>query len=74
MALPRCSPELGPRQSGDIAWIVAFLASDDAYWLSGEQLYAAGGMRWASYDAAAAHLSASSADPGLRLLPRRCQQ
>jgi len=45
MALPRCSPELGPRQPGDIASIVAFLASDDAYWLSGEQLYAAGGMR-----------------------------
>ncbi|MEI7036205.1 glucose 1-dehydrogenase [Fulvimonas yonginensis] len=32
-------------QPGDIASIVSFLASDDSYWLSGEQLYAAGGMR-----------------------------
>jgi 3-oxoacyl-[acyl-carrier protein] reductase len=32
-------------QPGDIASIVAFLASDDSYWLSGEQLYASGGMR-----------------------------
>ena len=32
-------------QPGDIASIVTFLASDDAYWLSGEQRYAAGGMR-----------------------------
>ncbi|KEZ76151.1 glucose 1-dehydrogenase [Salinisphaera hydrothermalis] len=29
----------------DIASIVAFLASDDSYWLTGENLYAAGGMR-----------------------------
>jgi 3-oxoacyl-[acyl-carrier protein] reductase len=32
-------------QPKDIASIVAFLASDDAYWLTGEELYAAGGMR-----------------------------
>ena len=32
-------------QPGDIASIVTFLASDDSYWLSGEQLYAGGGMR-----------------------------
>ncbi|HET6806367.1 MAG TPA: glucose 1-dehydrogenase [Frateuria sp.] len=32
-------------QPGDIASIVSFLASDDSYWLNGEQLYAAGGMR-----------------------------
>ena len=29
----------------DIASIVAFLASDDSYWLTGEQLLASGGMR-----------------------------
>jgi 3-oxoacyl-[acyl-carrier protein] reductase len=32
-------------QPKDIASIVTFLASDDSYWLNGEQLYAAGGMR-----------------------------
>jgi 3-oxoacyl-[acyl-carrier protein] reductase len=32
-------------QPGDIASIVSFLASDDSYWLTGEQLYAAGGAR-----------------------------
>ncbi|HEX7112964.1 MAG TPA: glucose 1-dehydrogenase [Mizugakiibacter sp.] len=32
-------------QPQDIASIVTFLASDDAYWLNGEQLYAAGGLR-----------------------------
>lgn len=32
-------------QPKDIASIVAFLASDDSYWLTGEELYAAGGMR-----------------------------
>jgi 3-oxoacyl-[acyl-carrier protein] reductase len=32
-------------QPADIASIVAFLASDDSYWLNGEQLYASGGMR-----------------------------
>ena len=32
-------------QPNDIASIVTFLASDDSYWLSGEQLYASGGMR-----------------------------
>lgn len=29
----------------EIASIVAFLASDDSYWLNGEQLFASGGMR-----------------------------
>jgi 3-oxoacyl-[acyl-carrier protein] reductase len=32
-------------QPTDIASIAVFLASDDSYWLTGEQLYAAGGMR-----------------------------
>lgn len=32
-------------QPQDIATIAAFLASDDAAWLSGEKLYASGGMR-----------------------------
>ena len=32
-------------QPQDIASIVAFLASDDSYWLNGEILYAGGGMR-----------------------------
>ncbi len=32
-------------QPNDIASIVTFLASDDSYWLNGEQLYASGGMR-----------------------------
>jgi 3-oxoacyl-[acyl-carrier protein] reductase len=32
-------------QPGDIASIAVFLASDDAGWISGEQLIAAGGMR-----------------------------
>jgi 3-oxoacyl-[acyl-carrier protein] reductase len=32
-------------QPDDIASIAVFLASDDSYWLTGEQLYAAGGMR-----------------------------
>lgn len=32
-------------QPKDIASIVAFLASDDSYWLTGEELYAGGGMR-----------------------------
>jgi 3-oxoacyl-[acyl-carrier protein] reductase len=32
-------------QPKDIASIVAFLASDDSYWLTGEELYAAGGIR-----------------------------
>ncbi|HTV86331.1 MAG TPA: glucose 1-dehydrogenase [Dyella sp.] len=32
-------------QPNDIASIAVFLASDDSYWLTGEQLYAAGGMR-----------------------------
>lgn len=32
-------------QPQDIASIVTFLASDDSYWLTGENLYAAGGMR-----------------------------
>ncbi|HXE66109.1 MAG TPA: glucose 1-dehydrogenase [Rhodanobacteraceae bacterium] len=32
-------------QPQDIASIVTFLASDDSYWLTGEQLYASGGMR-----------------------------
>jgi 3-oxoacyl-[acyl-carrier protein] reductase len=32
-------------QPQDIASIVAFLASDDSYWLNGEILFAAGGMR-----------------------------
>ncbi|WP_049620593.1 glucose 1-dehydrogenase [Frateuria defendens] len=32
-------------QPKDIASIVTFLASDDSYWLTGEQLVAAGGMR-----------------------------
>jgi 3-oxoacyl-[acyl-carrier protein] reductase len=30
---------------GDIATVVTFLASDDAYWVNGESLYASGGMR-----------------------------
>lgn len=32
-------------QPGDIASIAVFLASDDAYWLTGEQLFASGGAR-----------------------------
>jgi 3-oxoacyl-[acyl-carrier protein] reductase len=32
-------------QPGDIASIATFLASDDSSWLTGEQLYASGGMR-----------------------------
>ncbi|MGQ2965902.1 glucose 1-dehydrogenase [Methylophilus sp.] len=32
-------------QPNDIASIAAFLASDDAYWLTGEQLLAGGGLR-----------------------------
>lgn len=32
-------------QPQDIASIVTFLASDDSHWLTGEQLYASGGMR-----------------------------
>ena len=32
-------------QPQDIASIAVFLASDDAYWLTGERLYAGGGMR-----------------------------
>lgn len=32
-------------QPQDIASIVTFLASDDSYWLNGEQLFASGGMR-----------------------------
>jgi 3-oxoacyl-[acyl-carrier protein] reductase len=32
-------------QPQDIATIVTFLASDDSHWLTGEQLYASGGMR-----------------------------
>ena len=32
-------------QPKDIASIVTFLASDDSYWLNGEILFAAGGMR-----------------------------
>lgn len=32
-------------QPQDIASIVTFLASDDSYWLNGEQFYAAGGLR-----------------------------
>ena len=32
-------------QPGDIATIAVFLASDDAGWLTGETLIAAGGMR-----------------------------
>ena len=32
-------------QPNDIASIAVFLASDDAYWLTGEQLFAGGGMR-----------------------------
>ena len=32
-------------QPDDIASIVTFLASNDSYWLTGEQLYAGGGMR-----------------------------
>jgi 3-oxoacyl-[acyl-carrier protein] reductase len=32
-------------QPNDIASIAVFLASDDSYWLTGEQLYASGGMR-----------------------------
>ncbi|WP_114240871.1 glucose 1-dehydrogenase [Dyella sp. C9] len=32
-------------QPDDIASIVSFLASDDSYWLTGELLYAGGGMR-----------------------------
>lgn len=32
-------------QPSDIASIAAFLASDDAYWLTGEQLLAGGGLR-----------------------------
>ena len=32
-------------QPDDIASIAVFLASDDAYWLTGEQLFAGGGMR-----------------------------
>jgi 3-oxoacyl-[acyl-carrier protein] reductase len=32
-------------QPNDIASIAAFLASDDSYWLSGEQLLAGGGLR-----------------------------
>lgn len=32
-------------QPGDIASIAVFLASDDSYWLTGEQLFAGGGVR-----------------------------
>ncbi|HEX7803834.1 MAG TPA: glucose 1-dehydrogenase [Pseudoxanthomonas sp.] len=32
-------------QPSDIASIAVFLASDDSYWLTGEQLFASGGMR-----------------------------
>lgn len=32
-------------QPDDIASIAVFLASDDSYWLTGEQLYASGGLR-----------------------------
>ncbi|WP_267225016.1 glucose 1-dehydrogenase [Dyella silvae] len=32
-------------QPNDIASIVTFLASDDSYWLTGEKLFAAGGLR-----------------------------
>jgi len=32
-------------QPDDIATIAVFLASDDSYWLTGEQLYAGGGVR-----------------------------
>jgi 3-oxoacyl-[acyl-carrier protein] reductase len=32
-------------QPNDIASIAVFLASDDSYWLTGEQLYAGGGLR-----------------------------
>jgi 3-oxoacyl-[acyl-carrier protein] reductase len=32
-------------QPNDIASIAVFLASDDSYWLTGQQLYASGGMR-----------------------------
>jgi 3-oxoacyl-[acyl-carrier protein] reductase len=32
-------------QPNDIASIAVFLASDDSYWLTGQQLYAGGGMR-----------------------------
>ncbi|MEZ0210023.1 MAG: SDR family oxidoreductase, partial [Methylophilus sp.] len=32
-------------QPSDIAAIAAFLASDDSYWLTGEQLLAGGGLR-----------------------------
>jgi 3-oxoacyl-[acyl-carrier protein] reductase len=32
-------------QPNDIASIATFLASDDSHWLTGEQLYAGGGMR-----------------------------
>lgn len=32
-------------QPNDIASIAVFLASDDSYWLTGEQLYAGGGVR-----------------------------
>jgi 3-oxoacyl-[acyl-carrier protein] reductase len=32
-------------QPNDIASIAVFLASDDSYWLTGEQLLAGGGVR-----------------------------
>ena len=32
-------------QPGDVASIATFLASDDSYWLTGEQLLASGGLR-----------------------------
>lgn len=32
-------------QPNDIASVVTFLASDDSYWLTGEKLFAAGGLR-----------------------------
>jgi 3-oxoacyl-[acyl-carrier protein] reductase len=32
-------------QPNDIASIVTFLASDDSYWLTGERLFAGGGVR-----------------------------
>jgi len=32
-------------QPNDIASIAVFLASDDSYWLTGEQLFAGGGVR-----------------------------
>jgi len=32
-------------QPADIASIATFLASDDSYWLTGEQLLASGGLR-----------------------------